>query len=146
MPPQPFPTKLHLKNEHRNYIVMTRHFSWFILRSAFNWVKQISLTARPITRTTQIWVVTCRQYGICSLIPQTSFWREASGVVVKCKLFYQAKKNLLLNDLCHCYLKELPACEADGGKDWVLVRTLVWWDPATTWLPYTGTPPGGGYW
>ena len=44
---------------------------------------------------------------------------------MKCELFDQAKKNLLLNDLCHFYLKELPACEADGGKDWVLVSTLV---------------------
>ena len=86
----PPPTsKRRLRNEHRNSILMTRHY--LDLGSASDWLKQISHAARPIRSTTQIWVVTRHQYGISALIPQTTFSGETSGGVVKCRLFFQAK-------------------------------------------------------
>ena len=41
-------------------------------------------------KTTQIWVVTCHQYGISALVSQPSFSGETSGSVAKCRLFSQA--------------------------------------------------------
>ena len=37
--------------------------------------------------------MTCHQYGISALLPQTSSCRETSGGVSKCQLFCQAKNN-----------------------------------------------------
>ena len=48
----------------------------------------------PELVTTLIWVVTCRHYIISVLIPQTSFRRENSGNVAKCRLFSQATANI----------------------------------------------------
>ena len=45
---------------------------------------------KPIRSTTQIWVVTCHQYGIPALVSQTSFGGETSGSIAKCRLFSQA--------------------------------------------------------
>ena len=67
---------------------MTRHYP--DLGSASDWLNQISHAARPIRSTTQIWVVTCHQYGISALVSQTSFGEETSGSVAKCRLFSQA--------------------------------------------------------
>ena len=39
---------------------------------------------QPMRGTTQIWLVTCHQYGISVLISQTSFGGETSGGVTKC--------------------------------------------------------------
>ena len=50
---------------------MTRHFPE--LGSVSDWLNQISHAARPIRSTTQIWVVTCYQYGISALVSRTSF-------------------------------------------------------------------------
>ena len=83
-----FPAKWGLRNEHRNSIMMTRHYS--DLGSASDWLKQISHAARPIKSTTQIWVVTRHQYGISALVFQTSFRGETVGAVAKCRLFSQA--------------------------------------------------------
>ena len=47
------PEKWHLRNEHRNSILMTCHYP--DLASASDWLKQISQAARPIKSTTQIW-------------------------------------------------------------------------------------------
>ena len=47
------PEKWHLRNEHRNSILMTCHSP--DLGSASDWLKQISHVARPIRSTTQIW-------------------------------------------------------------------------------------------
>ena len=58
--------------------------------SASDWLKQISQTARPIRSTTLIWVVTRHQYGISALVSRTTFQREASGGIAKCRLFSQA--------------------------------------------------------
>ena len=67
---------------------MTRHYPE--LGSASDWLNQISHAARPIRRTTQIWIVTRHQYGISALVSQTSFGGETSSSVAKCWLFSQA--------------------------------------------------------
>ena len=72
-----FPAKWRLRNERRNSILMTCHHT--DLSCASDWLKQISLAARPIGRTTQMWVVTCHQYGISSLAPLTSFRGKTKG-------------------------------------------------------------------
>ena len=82
-----FPAKWRLRNEHRNSILMTRHYP--DLGSASDWLNRISQAARPIRSTTQIWVVTRHQYGISALVSQTSFGGETSGGVAKCRLFSQ---------------------------------------------------------
>ena len=77
-----------LRNERRNSIRMTRHYP--DLGSASDWLNQISHAARPIRRTTQIWLVTRHQYGISAIVPRSSFGGETSGSVAKCRLFSQA--------------------------------------------------------
>ena len=67
---------------------MTRHYPE--LGSTSDWLNQISHAARLIRRTTQIWIVTRHQYGISALVSRTSFGRETSGSVAKCRLFSQA--------------------------------------------------------
>ena len=67
---------------------MTRHYP--DLGGASYWLNQISHAARPIRSTTQIWVMTCHQYGISALVSQTSFGGEISGSASKCRLFSQA--------------------------------------------------------
>ena len=42
---------------------------------------------QPIKRTTQIWVVTRHQYGISSVVTQSSFRGKTIGGVTKCRLF-----------------------------------------------------------
>ena len=49
---------------------------------ASDWLKLFSYLARPIRSTTQIWVGTCHQYGISTLISQMPFYRETSGGVM----------------------------------------------------------------
>ena len=56
------------------------------LGSASDWLKQVSLTARPIRITTQIQVVT---YGRFVLVPDTSFHRGTRGGIAKYWLFSQ---------------------------------------------------------
>ena len=53
---------------------MTHHYP--DLGSASDWLKQISHAAGPITSTTQIWVVIHHQYGVSTLVSQTSFHGE----------------------------------------------------------------------
>ena len=74
-------------------------------------LKQISLAARPMKSTTQIWVVTRDQYGISALVPQTSFRGETSGGVAKCRLFSQAN---VLNVAAEA-ISQSPI--DDGGQD-----------------------------
>ena len=66
-----FPTKWHLRNECRNSM----------------------LTAWPIRSNTQIWVVTCYQYGISAIVSQTTFCEEIVGGFAKCCLFSQASSS-----------------------------------------------------
>ena len=86
----PSDAKWRLRNERRNSILVARHYP--DLASSSDWLNQISHAARPIRSTTQIWVVARHQYGIFALVSQTSFGRETSGSVSKCRLFSQAKK------------------------------------------------------
>ena len=67
-PPTGFPTKWHLRNEHRNSILIMRHYP--DLDSASDWMKQIFNQWKALT---QIWEVMCHQYGISALVSQTSF-------------------------------------------------------------------------
>ena len=83
-----FPTKWHLRNEHRNSILMTRHYP--DLGSTSDWSCRVGNLFQPIRSTTQIWVVTRHQYGISALVSQTSFGGETSWKVAKCRLFSQA--------------------------------------------------------
>ena len=66
-----FSRERRLRNEHKNFKVITYHYP--DLGSASNWLKQISLAARPIRSTTQICLVTGHQYGISAFVFQTSF-------------------------------------------------------------------------
>ena len=78
-----FPAKRRLRNERRNSTVMT---CYCLDRNASDWIKQISLVARPIRSTTAIRVMTRHQLGITSLVPQSLFRGETSGEVAKCRL------------------------------------------------------------
>ena len=60
------------------------------LDSASDWLKLLSLAARLIRSITQIKIVTRHQYGIFTLVPQTSFCGETSGGVAKGRLFSKA--------------------------------------------------------
>ena len=66
---------------------MTRHYPG--VGSAPDWLKQISLSARPTRNITQIWVV-IRHHRSSAFVPQTLF-RKASGGVAKYWLFFQVK-------------------------------------------------------
>ena len=59
------------------------------LGSAPDWFNQISHAARPIGSATQIWVVTCRQYGISTLIIFSDVISRENHVS-RCQLFPQA--------------------------------------------------------
>ena len=83
-----FATKRRLRNEYRNSILMTCHHP--DPGRGHDWLKQIFIVARPIRSTTQISVVRRYQYRISALVLQTSFPRETSGGVAKCRLFSQA--------------------------------------------------------
>ena len=61
---------------------MTRHYA--DLGSASHWSCPVGNLIQPIRSTTQVWVVTCHQYGISALVSQTSFGGETSGSVAKC--------------------------------------------------------------
>ena len=66
---------------------MARHYP--DLGSVSDLLEQISLAARPIRNTTQIWPMTRHQHGISALVSQTSFRGKTSGRVAKCLLFSQ---------------------------------------------------------
>ena len=76
------------RNERRDSLLMTCHYS--DLGSASDWLKQITVAARPIRSATQTRVVSRHQYGISALVPQTSFRGETSDGIAKCRLFSQA--------------------------------------------------------
>ena len=83
-----FPAKWCLRKECRNSILMTCHYP--DLGSASDWLNQISHVARTIRSTTQTWVVKRYQYGISTLVSQTSFGRETIGSIATCRPFFQA--------------------------------------------------------
>ena len=76
---------------------MTRHYP--DLGSASDWSCRVGNLIQPIRSTTQIWVVTRHQYGISALVPQTSFRRETSGDVAKCRLFSSCSAHRCMTSL-----------------------------------------------
>ena len=62
------------------------------LKHSSNWLTLVFLATQPIRSATQIWVVTGHQYGISSLVSETSSRGETSGGVAKCQLFSQIKR------------------------------------------------------
>ena len=58
------------------------------------WLKHISLAARLIRSTTQIWLVTRHQYGTSTLVSLTLFRVETSGYVAKSQLFRATPSSL----------------------------------------------------
>ena len=57
---------------------------WFVTTqiwacSSSDWLKKISLAVRPIRSSILIWEVLRHQYGISSLVPQTSFQGKTSN-------------------------------------------------------------------
>ena len=73
------------------------------LGSTFDWLKQVSLAARPIRSTTQIWLVL--RYGISALVSQVSFGGETSRSTAKCLRLFQNSNALLTSwmDLSHLH-------------------------------------------
>ena len=70
------------------------------LGSASDWLCHKGNLLQPIRNTTQAWVVTCRQYGISTLIFQVAFRGETSGGAAKGQLFlvFSQATNILLNN------------------------------------------------
>ena len=64
------------------------------LASASDWSCRLGNLIQTIRSTTQIWVVKRHQYGISALVSQTSFGRETSGSIAKCRLFSQANEEV----------------------------------------------------
>ena len=58
------------------------------LRRTSDWLKQISLSARPIRSTTQIRVELHHQYEISAVVLKTSLHEETSGGIVEYWLFF----------------------------------------------------------
>ena len=67
---------------------MTRHYPG--LDSASDWLKREGISFEPIRNTTKTWIVTRHQYGISTLVTQTSFFEGSSGDLAKRRLFSQA--------------------------------------------------------
>ena len=75
-----------LRNEHRNSILMRRHYP--DPGSASDWSSCVENLIQQIRSTTQIWVLTHHQYGISALVYQASFGAEiTSGSIDNCRLF-----------------------------------------------------------
>ena len=66
--------------------------------------------------TTQIWIVSRRQYGISALVSQTSFRGEISGDVAKCQLFSQATSGFNL------YSTRIQVWLCAGVKIWAQLK------------------------
>ena len=73
--------------------------------STFDWLKQVSLAARPIRSTTQICLVP--RYGISALVSQESFGGETSGSIAKCLRLFQNSNALLASWIDLFYLHRI---------------------------------------
>ena len=80
-------------------MLMTCHYP--DLGSASDWSCRVGNLLQPIKSATQNLVVTLHQYGISALVSQTSFRRETSEGVAKCRLFSQATLNVAKRDLSY---------------------------------------------
>ena len=104
-----FPTKWRLRNERRNAILMTGHYS--DLGSAFDWSYRVEILLQPIRSTGQIWVFTRHHCGISALVSQTSFRGESSGGVAKMSVVFSG------------YLGTRPQV----FKRWITLSTGIHW-------------------
>ena len=95
-----FPANWCLRKECRTSILMTRHYP--DLGSASIWLCRLWNLLQPIRSTTQIWIVTCHQYGISVLVSQMSIRGETIDGVTKCCTFSQARRALLKVALHYC--------------------------------------------
>ena len=102
-----FPAKWRLRNDYRNSILMTRHYSH--LGSASDWLNQISHAARPIRSTTQI--------AKCRLFSQASKWWAG-------QLFAEGEKIIILDSGYLCTGFRIPC----AGK-------LGFRIPKDSWIP-----------
>ena len=127
-----YPTNWDMRNKHRNSKLMIRYYS--DLGNTSVWLKPIFLVAQSIKSTTQIWVVTCHQHGISTLISQRTFCGETSCCgIVKCFLFSVFSHYLhpdfscswiysfLINECvtCKCkytFVRILKLCFSTGGQ------------------------------
>ena len=75
--------------------------------SASDWMKQIFNQSKLLT---QIWEVTCHQYGISALVSQTSFHGKTIAGAAKWWLFSPAVAKFDLPDLKLFHSVNLPPC------------------------------------
>ena len=80
-----FPAKCGLRNEHRNFPLMTCYYPE--LGSASDWLKICFNLSKKST--TQLWIVTCHRMD-SALLPQTSFCGKTVAAIAKCQPFSQA--------------------------------------------------------
>ena len=91
-------------NDGRNSILMTRHYP--DLGRSSDWLNQISHAARPISSTTQIWVVTRHQYGISVLFLR----RNLAG------------KPVVASPNVGCFLRLIYSFHQKRSNDYALLR------------------------
>ena len=94
LPLRSFPVNWRLRNDCWNSILMTCYYP--DLDRASDWMKHISLVARPIS-TTQIWVVRRHQYGI--------FCARFSDVISRGNQLWRSEMSAVF--LGHCLLNLL---------------------------------------
>ena len=63
--------------------MMTTIMMMMKLKHSSDWLKQVFLATPLIRSASQIWAVTGHQYGISSVVAQTSFRGETSAGVAK---------------------------------------------------------------
>ena len=71
------------------YSVILLTFHYADLGGNSDWSCREENLLQPIRSTARKWVVTRHQCGVSSIVSQTSFRGETSGVVAKCRLFSQ---------------------------------------------------------
>ena len=113
-----FPAKWHLRNEHRNSILMIHYYP--DLGSTSDWLCHVWYLLQPIKSTTQTWVVTCHQYGISALISQMP-------LPTKCCLSSPATKQHLFSQRLQSgsWMLKGPIVYFQVKKGWVWVGLLL---------------------
>ena len=95
-----WPSKM-TSEKHRNSILMTRHYR--DMGNFSDWSCRVGNLIQPIRSTTQIWVVTCHQYGISALVSHTSFGGETSGSVFTGYLIFRTLEVLSESQIWFLY-------------------------------------------
>ena len=100
------PAKWHLRNEHRNSVLMTYHYP--DPGSASDWSCRVGNLLQPIRSSTQIWVVTRHQYGISALVSQTSW--NVSWFSQARRYFEPGHSPTTLSFIVLCQCTRFPPC------------------------------------